>query len=76
MARPKILFKPIVMSMRIDEELHQIMQDIAYVESLRTGRKISVMQLARDALRYVYMDNERLRECFRRSRAHITKRSL
>lgn len=74
MARPAVLEDNLVVSARIEKEMYQLLHDIAALETINTGRKVTVQELIRDALKYVYSDNERLRECFRRSRAHVTKR--
>jgi len=52
------------------ERLH----DIAHLESITTGKVVTMQMLIRDALHFVYTDDERLRECFRRSRRIVTKR--
>lgn len=74
MARPCSLNENMVVSVRIETEMYQLLHDIAALESINSGRKVSFQELIRNALNFVYTDNERLRECFRRSRAHITKR--
>jgi hypothetical protein len=74
MARPQALEDNCVVSTRIEKEIYEMLHDIAALETINTHRKVTVQELIRNALKYVYSDNERLRECFRRSRAHITKR--
>lgn len=74
MARPNSLEENVVVSARIEVEMYQMLHDIAALETINTGRKVTVQELIRNALSYVYTDNERLRESFRRSRSHITKR--
>jgi hypothetical protein len=74
MARHQVLEDNIVVSARIEKSMYQMLQDIAALESINTGRKVTVQELLRNALNYVYSDNERLRESFRKSRSHITKR--
>lgn len=74
MARPQALEDNVVVSARIEKEMYQMLHDIAALETINTGRKVTVQELIRSALSYAYSDNERLRECFRKSRAHITKR--
>jgi len=73
MGRPK-LNNTVVVSTRLEKDMHERLHEIAALESLATGKKITAQELIRDALRFVYEDDERLRECFRRSRSHITKR--
>jgi len=74
MARPNSLGETVVVSARIKTDMHQMLQDIAALETINTGRPVTVQELIRNALEFVYQDNERLRECFRKSRSHITKR--
>ncbi len=74
MSRPTKFKKCIVASVRFEEAEYKKVQDIAALESISSGRKISAQDLIRDAVNFVYSDNERLRESFRRSREHITKR--
>lgn len=74
MARHPSFKQSLVISIRFEAEDYQKVQDIAALESINTGRKISAQELIRDAVNFVYGDNERLRECFRRSREHINKR--
>lgn len=74
MARPSSFKNSIVVSTRFEADDYQKVQDIAALKSIETGRKITAQELIREAVNYVYGDNEILRECFRRSREHITKR--
>lgn len=74
MARPNSLEDNFVVSVRIEKDMYRMLHDIASLESLNTGRKVTVNELIRNGINYVYSDNERLRESFRRSRSHITKR--
>lgn len=75
MARPQQLDDNMVVSVRIEKEDYSLLHEIAALESLNSGRKITVQELIRNSIKFVYSDNERLRECFRKSRSHITKRS-
>ncbi len=74
MARRNFLNDALVVSCKIEKDMLNTLQDLAALESLHTGRTVSVQELIRNALTYVYTDNERLREAFRRSRAHVSKR--
>lgn len=74
MARPVLLEDSFVVSARIEKRMYDMLHDIAALESINSGRKVSVQELIRNALNYVYTDNERLRESFRRSRSHISKK--
>ena len=59
----------------VDLSLYNDLHDIAHFESELLSRTITVAELIRLALVYTYCDNERMRECFRRTRAYIkTKR--
>lgn len=74
MARKKKLGRPRNHNLKvytawIEEDMIAILKDYAELETLTRGRSVSPRELIRDALRFVYFDNERLRECFRRSRA-------
>jgi hypothetical protein len=74
MARQSRFNETLVISVRFEAEEYRKVQDIAALESINSGKKISAQELIRDAVNYTYGDNERLRESFRRSRSHITKR--
>lgn len=76
MARPPSFRKSLVVSIRFEEDEYEKLRDIAALETLNTGRLISANSLIRDAVSFVYSDNERLRECFRRSREHINRKFL
>ena len=73
MARPVSLDDNTVVSVRIEKNMHSTLQEIAALESLHAGRPVSVNELIRSAIQFVYTDNERLRECFRKTRTHINK---
>ncbi len=74
MARPNSLADNTVVSTRIEREMYSMLQDIAALESISTGRVVTVQELIRGALQFVYSDNERMRESFRRSRLHLVKK--
>jgi hypothetical protein len=74
MARPTLFKNSKVISTRMEADFYTILQEIAALETINTGRVVTCQELIRNALMFVYGDNERLRECFRRSREHITKR--
>lgn len=74
MARPSYFKKSLVISTRFEEDEYKKVQDIAALETISTGRVVTAQELIRNAVSFVYGDNERLRECFRRSREHINKR--
>lgn len=66
---PKVVIKDhTLVNLRIEKvKWHEIMQ-IAALESSYVGKTISGQDLIRDALTFVYGDNERLRYCFKRIR--------
>jgi hypothetical protein len=74
MSRPSVLEENLVVSARIEKSMYQMLHDIASLESINSGRKVTIQELIRNSLKYTYEDNERLRECFKKSRSHITKR--
>jgi len=74
MARRNFLNDALVVSCKIERDMLNTLHDLAALESLHSGRTVSVQELIRNALEYVYTDNERLREAFRRSRSHVSKR--
>ena len=74
MGRTKILSDTMVISTRIEKEIYCILCDIAAMETITTGKIVSVQELIRKAVKFTYRDNEMLRECFRKSRSHISKR--
>jgi len=75
MARHKTVLDPIHVTIRIDGKLYRTIQEIAAIESICRRRKHTVAELIRDALDFVYRDNEKMRECFRRCRT-VGKKSL
>lgn len=68
MVRPIKVPDSINFTVRISSEMYESIKEIAALETLSTGKVITTNQLIRDALQFVYGDNERLRESFRRSR--------
>lgn len=68
MGRLKTLEDNYVVSVRIEKKIFHLLQDIAALESMNTGKTVSMQEIIRNALNYVYTDNERLRESFKRSR--------
>lgn len=67
--------KETVVSVRFDHELYDHIKEIATLESVYTGRVVTASELIRQACAFVFEDNERLRESFRRARAHLRKRN-
>lgn len=66
--RYPVLRKTFVFQTRIELDQYSKLKDIAALESATSGKYVSVQDLVRNALTFVYDDGERLRECFRRSR--------
>jgi hypothetical protein len=73
MVKVKKLKNDTCISLRMEKAEWQEIQQIAALESHHTHSCITGQDLIRDAIHYVYSDNERLRECFRRSR-NVCKR--
>jgi hypothetical protein len=74
LGRPKNFVEDAVVSVRIDKRQYDVVKEFAAVESSYTGRQVTIAELIRMAVHFTFEDNERLRECFRRSRGHIQKR--
>lgn len=74
MARPILVPDSISISIRLESHMYDVVREIAALETLSTGKIISTNALIRDAIHFVYGDNERLRESFRRSRAAQSER--
>lgn len=73
MGRPKTLEASLVISTRLERNTYSMLNDIAALETMNTGRQVTVQELIRNAIHFVYSDNERLRECFRRSKFYTRK---
>lgn len=74
MVRPRSLGDSVVISVRVEKEMYSMLKDLAALETLNTGRIVTTLELIRNAVSFTYSDNERLRECFRRSREWMRKR--
>jgi hypothetical protein len=72
--RPLLYKKSRIISLRLEEDLYQLIKEIAALESTYSGKKVTEQSLCRNALEFCYQDGERLREVFRRARANLTKR--
>lgn len=70
--RPQSIPNSEVISIRFDSELFALVKDIASLECVVTGRQVSAHELIRNAVQFVYGDNERMREVFRRMK-HMNK---
>lgn len=67
--------KEAVVSMRFDHESYERIKEIASLESVYSGKNITAAELIRQACNFVFEDNERLRESFRRARSHLHKKA-
>ncbi len=67
--RPNKIKNSIKATILFDVEEYRMVKEIAELESYHRGKPIAIADLVRDAVNFVYRDGERLRECFRRSRA-------
>jgi hypothetical protein len=74
MARPREIIDQVVRSIKFEQDDYRMLRDIATLETLRGGKVVSTHALVREAIKFVYGDNERLRECFRRARLGVTSR--
>lgn len=72
--RHKLFKDSVVVSVRFEESEYDRVREIAALESLHSGKIVTANELIRDAVAFVYGENEKLRECFKRSRSHITRR--
>lgn len=72
--KPRKKFKEsVVVTVRLEKETHDILKELAAVESLNGTKITTVLDLIRQAIDYVYLDNERMRECFRMTRYRRNK---
>lgn len=76
MPKQLMIKEPLDINIVIESADYRLIQEIAAIESTVVGRKIHAADLIRDALKFVYRDNERLRECFRRARQANSKSKL
>jgi len=67
--RPRKIKDCTIVSVHVAQKDWDQIKDLATAESIHTGMVISGQELIRHAIKFTYGDNERLRECFRRSRA-------
>lgn len=74
MSRPSSFKNSRVVSLRLEDEEYKNMQQIAALQSSYTGKTVTTNDLIRNACKFVYEDGELLRESYRRSREHVTKR--
>lgn len=54
--------------LRLSKNMWANLQELAHCETLHLSRHVTPQELIRNALKFTYIDNERLRECFRRAR--------
>lgn len=72
--RPKVLVKDIVVSVRLDSDIYERIKQIAHLETVYKEKVVTASELIRQACAFVFDDNERLRESFRRTRSHMHKK--
>lgn len=68
MGRKKLDPNVEVISIRFPADDINHLREIAALETLNTGFLVTSAELIRQAVRFVYEDNERLRESFRRAK--------
>lgn len=68
MGKRKEVTNTVVISIRLNENDWMRVREIAALETLNTGKIVSSHELIRQAIKFVYDDNERLRESFRRAK--------
>lgn len=74
MGRKRMYGEPFIASVRMDKGQFAELRDLAEAESIQTGRVVTAQSLIRQAINFVYDDNQRLRECFRRTRERTNRR--
>lgn len=74
--RKSIFSEDVLKNVRFEKQQLETIQEISALQSMYTGRMVSPSELIRDAVSFVFGDNERMRECFRRSRGTTTKKYL
>lgn len=72
--RPKKFERSIEIKLKMECVEYEALKELAAYESMRLGRDIYVQALIRMAVRFTFSDNERLRECFRRTRFRESNR--
>lgn len=63
-----------IISLRLEENIYQLIKEIAALESTYSGKKVTEQTLCRNALSFCYEDGERLREVFRRAKQIMSKK--
>jgi len=76
MARNKEIDNSMTLSIRFNRDLWNMIQQIAVLESERAHKLISGHELIRRAVEFMYDDNERMRECFKRTRKTPTRKRI
>ncbi len=66
--------KESIVNIRFDYDSYERIKEIARLETVYSGRVITACELVRQACNFVFEDNERLRESFRRARSHLHKK--
>lgn len=60
--------KTVTLPIRFDKYHYQMLREVADLETINSGQEITVAFLIREAVKWVYAENERLREIFRKHR--------
>ena len=71
--RPCKIANPININIRMSQEEYEKVKEIAALESIAQRQVISTHELIRRAIEFVYGDNERMREAFRRAKRASTQ---
>lgn len=76
MGIPKLYKDMTALTVRIDTQLYNMLTDISEQKSHELTSRVTVQDLVRRALMYVYYDNMAMRECFRHTRGSVTARTF
>lgn len=60
-------------TIRLESDFYEHLQDICQYEGKTHADPIPLPSLIEAALKYVFMDNERMRQCFARNRYFLNK---
>ncbi len=66
--RPIKIVNPITVNIRMSQQEYEKVKEIAALETIAQRKVISTHELIRRAVEFVYGDNERMREAFRRAK--------
>jgi hypothetical protein len=74
--RPKLPNAMIKINLYIEKQEYERLKEIARVESIAHGKPIGALFLIREAVNYIYRDEMRLRDMFRRYRTRSVRRLM